>query len=253
MTMEGDRYTDATYGERWAEIYDSWHLPPGFEREPDSAVALLRGLAQDGAALELGIGTGRVALPLAEAGVEVHGLDVSEPMVAKLRAKPGGDLPVTMSSMADFELGRRFRLIYVVFNTIWAVRTPDGQASCIRAVARHLEPGGAFVVEAFVPDPTRYDRGQRVGARQVESDLVVLEASLVDPDDPQQVSSTVVLLRAGEPVELYPVRIRYATIAELDRWAREAGLELAERWSDWDREPFDDRSVKHVSVWRAPG
>ena len=249
--MDRDRYTDATYGDRWAAIYDTWHLPPGFETEAGS-VAFLHEIAGDGAALELGIGTGRVGLPLAEAGVEVHGLDVSQAMVAKLRAKPGGDLPVTMTSMADFDLGRTFRLIYVVFNTIWSLRTADAQASCFRAVARHLEPGGAFVIEAFVPDTDRYDRGQRVGARRVEPDLVVLEASIVDPDDPQAVSSSMVFLRPGEPVELYPIRIRYTFVHELDTWASEAGLELAERWASWQREPFTGESAKHVSVWRAP-
>lgn len=250
--MERDRYTDATYGDRWAEIYDTWQFPPGFDADPSPAVRFLRELAGDGTALELGIGTGRVALPLAEAGVEVQGLDVSEAMVAKLRDKPGGDLSVSMTSMADFELGRRYRLIYVVFNTIWSLRTAEEQASCVHAVARHMEPGGAFAVEAFVPDPSRFDRGQRVGARRVETDLVVLDASIVDPDDPQRVSSTMVMLRQGEPVELFPLRVRYAYLDELDRWASEAGLELAERWADWQREPFTQASTKHVSVWRAP-
>ena len=247
--MDRDRYTDATYGDRWAKIYDAWRHPPGFETDAGSAVSFLLELGEP--ALELGIGTGRVALPLAEMGV--HGLDVTEPMVAELRSKPGGaDIPVTMTSMADFDLGRRFRLIYVVFNTIWSLRTPEEQASCFRAVARHLELGGAFVVEAFVPDPSRYDRGQRVGARVVETDLVVLETSMVDPDDGQRVSSSMVFLAQDRPVELFPIRIRYATVGELDGWASDAGLEPSERWADWDREPFTKGSPKHVSVWRAP-
>lgn len=250
--MDEDRYTDATYGDRWAEIYDNWQMPPGFHRDPSSAVAFLRELAGDGTALELGIGTGRVGLPLADAGVEVHGLDVSEAMVAKLRAKPGGDLPVSMVSMADFELDRRFRLIYVVFNTIWSLRTSEEQASCFQAVARHLDAGGSFVVEAFVPDPSRFDRGQAVVARRVETDLVVLDAAIVDADDPQRVSANWVFLRQGEPVELFPLRIRYAALDELDRWASDAGLEFADRWADWGREPFTPDSPKHVSVWRAP-
>jgi len=140
----------------------------------------------------------------------------------------------------------------VVFNTIWSLRTPEEQASCFRAVARHLELGGAFVVEAFVPDPSRYDRGQRVGARVVETDLVVLETSMVDPDDGQRVSSSMVFLAQDRPVELFPIRIRYATVGELDGWASDAGLEPSERWADWDREPFTKGSPKHVSVWRAP-
>jgi SAM-dependent methyltransferase len=250
--MERDRYSDATYGDRWAEIYDTWQFPPGFDADPSSAVTFLREIGGDGTALELGIGTGRVALPLARAGIEVHGLDVSEAMVAKLRDKPGGDLPVSMTSMADFELGRRYRLIYVVFNTIWSLRTAEEQAACFRAVARHLEPGGAFVVEAFVPDPSRFDRGQRVGARRVETDLVVLDAEMVDPDDPQRVSANMVFLRQGEPLALFPLRIRYASLDELDRWASEAGVELTERWADWHREPFTADARKHVSVWRAP-
>jgi SAM-dependent methyltransferase len=250
--MERDRYTDNTYGDRWAEIYDTWTFPPGFDADPSSAVAFLREIAGDGSALELGIGTGRVALPLSKAGVEVHGLDVSDAMVAKLRDKPGGDLPVSMTSMADFDLGRRYRLIYVVFNTIWSLRTAEEQASCVRAVARHLEPGGTFVVEAFIPDPGRYDRGQAVAARRVESDFVVLDAAIVDADDPQRVSANMVFLRQGEPVELFPLRVRYAFLDELDRWASEAGLELSERWADWQREPFTADARKHVSAWRAP-
>lgn len=252
--MERDRYTDATYGDRWADIYDTWHLPPGMETRPDSAVAFLQRLAGDGCALELGIGTGRVALPLARTGVEVHGLDVSDQMVSKLRSKPGGsEIPVTMTSMAHFDIGRRFDLIYVVFNTIWSLRTPQEQAACFRAVGEHLQPGGAFVVECFVPDPDRYDRGQRVAARKAETDLVVLETSMVDPDDPQRVASSMVFLRQGQPVELYPLQIRYATLEELDGWASEARLTLAERWADWDRTPFTEGSRKHISTWRAPG
>ncbi len=108
------------------------------------------------------------------------------------------------------------------------------------------------MVEAFVPDPARYDRGQRAGARLVETDLVVLEASMVDPDDPQRVSSSMVFLRQGEPVELFPIQIRYTTVEELDGWASEAGLEPSERWAGWGREPFTEGSAKHVSVWRAP-
>ncbi|MGH2806415.1 MAG: class I SAM-dependent DNA methyltransferase, partial [Actinomycetota bacterium] len=154
--MEG--YEAATYGELWASIYDDeWRdVFPN-----DATVAFLQKLAGDGPALELAIGTGRIALPLKEAGVEVHGIDISEAMVAKLRAKPGGsDIPVTMGDFAEVGVDGTYRLIYLVFNTLFALPTQVEQVRCFRNVATRLERGGAFVVEAFVPDLGRFDRHQ---------------------------------------------------------------------------------------------
>lgn len=244
----GDDYTTATYGDSIAEIYDERYLET-FAEDTSKAVSFLKELAGDGLALELGIGTGRVALPLAQAGVEVHGIDASDAMLAQLRAKPGGEgIPVTAGSFADFSLQTRFRLVYVVFNTFFGLLTQDEQVSCFEAVARHLTPDGAFAMQAFVPDVTRFDvHNQRVAAESVGTDEVTLETSTHDPFA-QRTDSAYVVIRDGK-VRLYPVRIRYAYVSELDLMARLAGLRLRERWAGWDREPYPARSWTHVSVW----
>jgi SAM-dependent methyltransferase len=247
----GDDYTDATYGDRIAEIYDERYVG-AFANDTDNAVSFLRELAGNGPALELGIGTGRIALPLAEAGVVVHGIDASEAMLAALKAKPGGQgVPVTVGSFADFSLQTRFRLVYVVFNTFFGLLTQDEQVSCFEATARHLMPGGVFAMQAFVPDVTRFDdHNQRVAAESVGIDEVALETSTHDPFA-QRTDSAYVVIRDGT-VRMYPVRIRYAYVSELDLMARLAGLRLQERWAGWDREPYPSRSWNHVSVWQLP-
>lgn len=246
-----DDYTEATYGEKIADIYDERYLKT-FAKDTADAVSYLKSLAAEGPALELGIGTGRIALPLAEAGVKVHGIDTSRAMVSKLRSKPGGeDTPVTMGSFADFSLTTRFTLIYVVFNTFFGLLTQDEQVSCFQAVARHLRPEGAFAMQAFVPDVTRFDvHNQRVAADSVGSEEISLEVSSHDPFA-QRTDSAHVVIQDGS-VRMYPVRIRYAYVSELDLMARLAGLRLRERWGGWDHEPYPSRSGTHVSVWE-PG
>jgi SAM-dependent methyltransferase len=243
-----DGYTEATYGDRIAEIYDERYLAQ-FEADTAGAARFLGSLAGGGPALELGIGTGRVAVPLAAEGVEVRGIDSSEAMVAKLHAKPGGEgIDVTIGSFADFSFDVRFPLIYVVFNTFFGLLTQDEQVSCFEAVARHLTPDGAFVMQAFVPDLSRYDsRNQRVGAVSVGVDEVSLETSIHDPFE-QRTDSQHVVIKAGS-VRVYPVKVRYAYVSELDLMARIAGLRLGERWADWDRSPFPAKNWQHVSVW----
>jgi SAM-dependent methyltransferase len=243
-----DDYTDATYGDRIAGIYDERYME-SFEADTAGAVAFLRPLAGDGPALELGIGTGRVAIPLAAEGIEVRGIDASEAMVAKLHAKPGGDaVHVTIGSFADFSLEARFPLVYVVFNTFFGLLTQDQQVSCFGSVARHLAPGGAFVMQAFVPDVTRFDsHNQRTSVESVGVDEVRLETSSHDPFA-QRTDSQYVVIKDGD-VHIYPVRVRYAYPSELDLMARLAGLRLRERWSDWDRSPYPARNWTHVSVW----
>jgi len=245
-----DKYSASTYGDRVAETYDRWYVELPFGGALAAAVAFLQELAGDGAALELGIGTGRVALPLREAGVQVHGIDASEAMVARLRDKAGGaDIPVTIGDFRAFELEERYRLVYVVFNTFFALLTQDDQVETFRSIAEHLEPGGAFVMEAFVPDLSRFDRGQRVAAIDVTADEVRLEVTQHDALEQRSVSQHVVIREEG--IRLYPVTIRYASIPELDLMARLAGL-LRERWADWDRSPLVDSSPKHISVWERP-
>lgn len=240
--MEG--YEPSTYGERWAEIYDA-----SFEGlDPATAAAFLAELAGPGPALELAIGTGRVALPLRERGVTVHGIDISEEMVARLRAKPGGeDIPVTIGDFADVGVDAVYRLIYVVFNTLFALTTQEQQLRCFRNVAKHLSPGGAFVVEAFVPDLARFDRGQRTQTNSVAADEVSIEMSRHDPIV-QQIASQHVVVEDGK-VQMYPVFIRYAFPSELDLMAQIAGLELKARYAGWDKTPFTAASTSHISVY----
>jgi Methyltransferase domain len=230
-------YGPETYGERIAAVYDELFHPPTRSEE---TVEFLAGLAPDGPVLELAIGTGRIALPLAAKGIEVHGIDASEAMVAKLRAKPGGDdIPVTIGDFADVGVEGRFRLIAIVFNTLWALLTQDDQARCVRNVAAHLTQDGAFVTEMYVPDPARFDRGQRIQVRNIESRRVVLEASLHDPANQRVSSQLIALEHGGGGISMYPVELRYIWPSELDLMAEHAGLRLRERWGGWKREPFD--------------
>ena len=243
-----DSYRPSTYGDRIAEIYDDWH--PTAE-DAEQAAAVLAELAGDGPALELAIGTGRVAIPLHARGVDVHGIDASQEMVAKLREKPGSaDIPVDVGDFSDVDVDGSFPLIFVVFNTFFVLLSQEDQVRCFRNVAAHLEPSGSFLIEAFVPDPTMYASGQRVAATSVGLDEVRLDAGLHDPSS-QTVEATHIVLRDGD-VRLYPVRLRYAWPAELDLMAELAGLRLRDRWASWNRAPFDASSTKHVSVYERP-
>jgi SAM-dependent methyltransferase len=241
-----ERYAAKTYGERIADVYDTHYstIDPGL-------VGFLAARAGDGPVLELGIGTGRVALPLAERGVTVHGLDASPAMVAKLRAKPGGDaIPITMGDFADFELDDRFALAYVVFNTFFGLLTQEAQVQCFERVAAHLVPGGRFVLECFVPDLGRFRNGQSTVTTKLELDEVRLDASLHDAAE-QWVRAQHVIVHAGG-IELFPVSLRYAWPSELDLMARIAGLEREARFGGWGEEPFTGESRTHVSVYRTP-
>lgn len=241
-----DDYGAATYGDRVAEVYDDMVVEMGLDTE--GTVGFLAERAGSGPALELAIGTGRIALPLKDRGIEVHGIDASDAMVGRLRAKPGGaDIPVTIGDFADVGVHGRYPLVYIVFNTFWALLAQEDQARCVRNVAEHLTPDGAFVVEAFVPDPSRFDRGQRIHARTIASRRVVLEASTHDPKG-QRVSAQQVVLEDGGGIRMYPVEIRYVWPSELDLMARLAGLRLRERWGGWHGEPYTGEG-RHVSVY----
>jgi hypothetical protein len=233
-----------SFGEDTAEIYDE--TPRGDE---EAAVAFLEQLAGGGAALELAIGTGRIALPLAARGIRVDGIDISAPMVARLRAKPGGDrISVTMGDFAEVPVGGTYRLIYVVFNSLFNLLTQDDQVRCFENVAAHLTDDGSFLVEAFVPTfLTRLRTDQYVDAEAVGVNDVVLDVGRHDAVRQILEESHVVLSREG--VRLYPVVTRYAWPSELDLMARIAGLRLKERWGGWNREPFTSSSTMHVSVF----
>jgi len=237
---------DATeYGARWAALYDE--IFPSFLDQEES-VAFLAGLAGDGRALELAVGTGRIALPLRERGVEVEGVDVSEAMVERLRAKPGGqEIKVTMGDFAEVPVEGSFRLVYIVFNTLFALLTQEEQLRCFQSVAGHLERGGAFVLECFHPDLSLYSHGQMVRTEESRTDRVRLTVSRLDLAA-QRIDSNHLIL-TGASTEMLPIHIRFAWPAELDLMARLAGLRLRERWGGWSRQPFNSGSTKHISVY----
>lgn len=241
-----EEYEASTYGDRIAAIYDELHEG---KFDTEGAVTFLAGLAGPGPVLELGIGTGRVALPLAAQGLEVHGIDASEAMVEKLRAKPGGDrIAITLKDFADVDVEGEFSLIFVVFNTLFALTDQDDQVRCFRGVAHHLAPDGVFVVEAFVPDLTRFGRyHQHVEAGDLSIDRVRLEVARHDPVKQRIEGQHVVISEEG--TKLYPVHLRYSWPSELDLMAGLAGLRLRERWGSWRRDPFTDSSQRHISVY----
>jgi SAM-dependent methyltransferase len=230
-------YDISTYGDAIADVYDEVHA----ELDPAEAVALLAELAGAGPVLELAIGTGRIALPLAERGLEVHGIDASQAMVAKLREKPGGDrIPVTMGDFADVDVEGRYSLVFVAFNTFFGLLTQEDQVRCFENVGTRLAEGGVFVLEAFVPDLTRFDRGQRVSVLNIEVDSVRLDVDRHDAVAQTVEAQHVLLSRSG--IRFQPVRIRYAWPSELDLMARLAGLRLRDRWAGWNREELWERS-----------
>jgi len=233
-----------SFGEDTAEVYDD--VKRGDEV---ATVAFLEHLAGGGPALELAIGTGRIALPLAARGVHVDGIDLSPAMVARLRAKPGGDqISVTMGDFAEVPVPGAYRLIFVVFNTLFNLLTQDDQVRCFENVAAHLTDDGSFVVEAFVPTfLTRLRNDQYVDAEAIGVDQVRLDVGRHDPVTQHLDESHVVL--SGEGVRLYPIVTRYAWPSELDLMARIAGLRLKDRWAGWNREPFTSTSSMHVSVY----
>jgi SAM-dependent methyltransferase len=233
-----------SFGEDVAQMYRD--VQRGDEM---AAVAFLEQLAGPGPALELAIGTGRIALPLAAHGIRVDGVDISPAMVDQLRAKPGGDqLSVTIGDFADVPVSGTYRLIVVVWNTLFNLLTQEDQVRCFENVAAHLTDDGSFVVEAFVPAFLyRLRNNQHVDAEATEVDEVRLDVLRHDAATQVLEESHVSLSRAG--VRLNPVVQRYAWPSELDLMARIAGLRLKARWGGWDREPFNSSSSAHVSVY----
>ena len=208
------------------------------------AIDVLADLAGDGPALELGIGTGRVAVPLHQRGVRVHGIELSEAMVSQLRAKPGtDDIGVTIGDFAHARAPGTYRLAYLVFNTIMNLTTQDEQVDCFVNVADHLDPGGAFVIEVMVPRLQALPPGHTIQPITVESDYVGFDEYDVVT---QGLVSHHYRFGKGRQVS---VPFRYVWPAELDLMARIAGMTLRERWADWDRAPFTADSTKHVSIW----
>jgi SAM-dependent methyltransferase len=241
-----EQFGPETYGERVADVYDQWYKPIDTAEE----VALLTELADGGRALELGIGTGRVAIPLATAGVEVHGLDASPAMVEQMRAKPGGDaIPVTIGDMADVPVAGEFALVFVVFNTFFQLYSQESQLRCFANVAQHLQPGGRFVIHAFVPDTSRVEAGEHLAVKEASLDRVRLDASVFDALEQRLDTTQVRITETG--IRLVHAKLRFAWPPELDLMARLAGLTLEHRWASFAKQPFSAASPFHVSVYRA--
>jgi SAM-dependent methyltransferase len=239
-----DEFRPNSYGDRIHKIFDDLFAT----YDPD-CIGVLSQLTGSGPALELGIGTGRIALPLRASGVEVHGIDASEKMLDVLKRKTEADpIQVTLGDFSDFSLDRRYPLIYVVFNTIYALTTQEDQIRCFYSVARHLTPGGKFVVEAFRPNQSRFVDDQTVRVLNIGESKVELEATEHDPVEQTIVSQRIYLDEEG--IRLYPVKLRYIWASEMDLMARLTGFELAERWGSWQKTPYSSSSPKHISVYR---
>jgi SAM-dependent methyltransferase len=233
-----------------AERYDADLGDWGDPAVVASTVDFLAALAAGGAALELGIGTGRIALPLAEHGVRVHGIDLSPDMVARLRAKPGGaELPVTIGDFSATVVGRTFSLVYVVFNTILNLTTQDAQVACFENAAAHLEPGGCFVVEVGMPQLQKLPAGQTIHPFFYES------PTRFGFDEYDVANQGLISHHYAEREGTFgpwSIPFRYVWPSELDLMARLAGMRRRERWSGWRREPFTSETEKLVGVWEKP-
>jgi SAM-dependent methyltransferase len=237
------------FGERVADRYDESTADLSGPDVVDPVVNFLVDLAFDRTALELGIGTGRIALPLAQRGVRVHGIDLSDAMVAKLRSKAGADqISVTIGDFATTAVEGRFSVAYLVFNTIMNLTTQDEQVACFRNVAAHLKPGGCFVIEVMVPDLQRLPPGERVRAFTVSATRLGFD----EYDVASQGLISHHYWAVDGKLEGDSMPFRYVWPAELDLMARLAGMSLRERWSGWNREPFTNDSTTHVSVWQKP-
>jgi SAM-dependent methyltransferase len=237
------------FGERVAERYDELSADMFDPAVVEPTVDFLAELAGDGAALELGIGTGRIALPLSERGVRVHGIDLSEEMVAKLREKPGAEqIEVTIGDFATTRVDGTFSLAYLVFNTISNLTTQDAQVACFENAAAHLQPGGCFVIEVSVPGLRTLPPGKTSQVFDLSDEHIGI--------DEYDIANQGLISHHFLPVEgrwtQRSIPFRYTWPAELDLMARLAGMTLRERWSGWQREPFTSESTKHVSVWQKP-
>jgi SAM-dependent methyltransferase len=231
----------ARYDESAAEMFDPAVVDP--------VVDFLAETAGSGRALELGIGTGRIAVPLAQRRVPVHGIELSKAMAARLRAKPGGqDIGVTIGDFATSRVDGTFSIAYLVFNTIMNLTTQAAQVACFRNVAAHLDPGGCFVIEVGVPGLQRLPPGETIHAFHVSETRWGLD----EYDVARQGLTSHHFEIVDGRLERFSVPFRYVWPAELDLMAQLAGMSLRERWSGWKREPFTSDSHKHISVWEKP-
>ena len=238
-------YDESSYGDGMADVYDDWYPSP-----PDTAacVETLAALAKGGRVLELGAGTGRLSIPLAERGLEVHALDGSADMLERLRSKAGG-VPVTchVGDMGAPLPSGPFDLVFVAVNTFFGILGHGAQQQALQHISHRLRPGGLLVIEAFVPDDTAH--GDRVEVRDLTADRVVLSISRTDAANRTAIGQFVEL-RDGQPVRLRPWAIQWSNPGELDEMAQSAGLSLVTRWASWRGDPFTTESTHHISQYQ---
>jgi SAM-dependent methyltransferase len=240
-------YHDRSYGDGFADVYDDWYADIS---DVEMSTAVLADLAAGGPVLELGVGTGRLAVPLAATGLEVHGLDSSTAMLERMAAKPGGELVhAHLGDMVDDMPDGPFALIFVAYNTFFSLLTAERQQACLVAAAQHLNPGGCFAIEAFVADAGE-TAASSVTVRAVTADRVVLSVNRSDPGRQVAEGQYVDITESGG-IRLRPWSIRWASPAQIDRMAAAAGLSLTHRWAGFDRSLFSDESERHVSIFRA--
>ncbi|MDQ6838341.1 MAG: class I SAM-dependent methyltransferase [Actinomycetota bacterium] len=238
-----------SYGARLADDYDAIYDDVF---DTDGAVQRLAALAGGGRVLELGVGTGRIALPLAAGGLEVWGVDASQAMLDRLTAKPGGSKVRTVcGDFGSTVVDGQFDLVLLLVNTLFAMPNQEAQVACVVNAARHLRTGGRFVIEAWVPDPPRKERLGLKGRRLAHG----LAGLVIEDHDPalQTLSTMQIVIAETGHIRAFPVTHRYAWPAEMDLMARIAGMSLEHRWGDWHNGTFDDRSTDHVSVWIKDG
>lgn len=230
-----------SYRERWPELFDPAAVDP--------VVDLLSALAGTGPVLEFGVGTGRIALPIHRRGIAVHGIDLSPAMITELRRQPGGtDINTVVGDIASTTVPESFSLVYLLRNTIMNLTSQDDQVACFQNAARHLEPGGCFLIEVLVPELRRLPPGERLHTFIATDDHLGYE----EYDFATQTSISHHYWMLGDRLERRSIPFRYAWPSELDLMARIAGLTLRHRWSGWHREPFTGESRQHVSVWQRP-
>jgi SAM-dependent methyltransferase len=242
-----DDYDPRVYGARWAEQYDEWHAGM---MDDEGAVATLAELAGDGPILEFGVGTGRLAVPLAARGFDVTGVDISAEMLAQLSQKPGR-VTAVLGDMTTVSFDRRFSLALIAFSSIFVLATQQDQVKLFRNAATHLTPGGRFVLETATVTAPSGEGNSRLRVARLGHDRLVLSAGLLDPVTSYYNGAWVVIEPSG--VQFYPVQGRNAPHHELDLMAELAGLELENRWGDWKGGPFTAESTLHVSVYRKAG
>lgn len=231
------------YGDKMADTYDELYPPPS-----STQIDFLQSESKEGPVLELGIGTGRVAIPLSQKGLEVHGIEISPRMIEKLKAKPGADkISVTLGSFVDIKTPPKFSLIFATFNTFFGFVTREDQLKAFKSISNALIPGGKFIMEAIIPNVASFNNGQSLSVKSVSQDEVVLRASKLDSTTQTLIEQKIKITEAG--IKLIPTELRYAFPSELDLMAESADLSLSDRFGWWDKREFKKGASSYISVY----